>query len=304
MILVYRLAAVLLLAGLSLPARAIELPGPLVGTEWLAENREQVLVLDVRNDPDSYRDGGHIIGAVRVDFGQLRGKAMEEGVELEGMSIAADAFEKAMQAAGLDAGEPVVITHRSRGPDDAGYATYLYWQLKYYGHDNVAILDGGTSKWIAENREVWGEEETAEPGGFKVAAPRPELLIDTAAVKRMMEEKSGDILDARSFGFFVGLDKRDNIPAAGHIPGATLFSFDANFRPDGTFRDREALARAAADVGLAPERPVAAYCNTGHVSSISWFVLHELLGYSQARLYDGSMLAWARHDLPAETKLR
>jgi thiosulfate/3-mercaptopyruvate sulfurtransferase len=304
-----RLAVALALTGLlsvgtSTPVAAVDLPGPLVSTAWLAEHQDDVLILDVRNDPTSYVQGGHIIGAVQVDFKKARGTTTERGVELNDMSVPPEAFAALMRSVGLGNDKPVVLTHRGQSADDAGYAAYVYWQLKYYGHDKVAILDGGTKKWIAENRPVWGEPETVKPGNFQIRRMRPELLADTAHVEKLGRERSGDILDARLFSFFVGLEKRPTVAKAGHIPGATLFSFDANFNADGTYRSKEQLAKAAAAVGLSPSRPVAAYCNTGHVSAISWFVLHELLGYKNVTLYDGSMHAWAKHDLPVETNLR
>ena len=289
---------------LAFGAEAVELPGPLVSTEWLAKNQEQVLIIDVRNDDASYKQGGHIIGAIPLDFRKARGKAIERGVELEDMNIPAAAFTALVRAAGISKDQPVVLTHRGRGPDDTGYAAYVYWQLKYFGHDKVALLDGGTTKWVAENREVWGEEETAKTGNFEASSTRTALLADTALVEKFVKDKSGDVLDARFFSFYVGLDKRPAIPKAGHIPGATLFSFDANFNPDGTFRPKDQLSAGYTAVGLSPARPVTTYCNTGHVSAISWFVLSEVLGYKNVTLYDGSMLAWARHNLPAETRLK
>jgi thiosulfate/3-mercaptopyruvate sulfurtransferase len=285
-------------------ALAVDLPGPLVSGEWLAQNQDEVLVVDVRSDPTSFVEGTHIIGAVQLDFKKARGTQTERGIQLSDMNVPADQFAALMRSVGLDNDEAVVLTHRGRSPDDAGYAAYVYWQLKYHGHDKVAILDGGTTKWIADGREAWADIDPVTPGNFEGRKTRPELLAATADVERMVKERSGDILDARPFSFFVGLDKRDSVAKAGHIPGATLFSFDSNFRPDGTFRAREDLAKAATAVGLSSNRPTAAYCNTGHVSAISWFVLSELLGYGNVTLYDGSMHAWAKHDLPTETKLR
>lgn len=290
-----------LMAGTAL---AVELPGPLVSTEWLAQNQDKVLIIDVRNDDTSFRESGHIIGAIPLDFRKARGTEVEAGVTLDSMNLPPDQFSALMQAAGLDKGEAVVLTHRGRSADDVGYAAYVYWQLKFYGHDNVAILDGGTDRWIAEDREYWGEEETAEPGDFVAAKGNGAIHADTEEVKAMVDDPSRDLLDARFFSFYVGMDKRDTIPKAGHIPTATLFPFDSVFTDKLTFRPADQLAAATAAVGLAPDRPVAAYCNTGHVSAISWFVLSELLGYREASLYDGSMLAWARHDLPTETALK
>lgn len=290
--------------GLHVPAVAAELPGPLVSTAWLAANQDKVLILDVRNDPTSYKDGGHIIGAVRLDFKTLRHTVPERGVPIEDMSVSGSVFEAAMRAAGVKNGQPVVLTHRGRSPDDTGYAAYVYWQLKVNGHAQVALLDGGTTKWIAENREVWGDDDTVASGDFTIRRTRDDFTVDTTAVEDAMKTRGRDLVDARFFSFYVGLDKRPAVAKAGHIPGATLFPFDANFEPDGTFRAKEHLAAAARSVGLSPSRKIVTYCNTGHVSAISWFVLHELLGFETVALYDGSMLAWGKHGLPTETKLR
>lgn len=284
-------------------AIALEVPSPLVTTEWLVQNQDQVRVLDVRNDPDSFKEGGHIVGAVRVDFKKLRGTVMEKSVSLDGMSVGIGTFQEVMRQAGVSQDQPIVLTHRSRSPDDVGYAAYLYWQLKLHGHDNVAILDGGTTKWIAENREVWGEDEEVVAGNFVARAPRSDIVSDTDAVKAIVENKSADLLDARLFEFYVGLEKRPAILKAGHIPGALSFPFNASLNSDGTFRDKDKLATAMEAVGLSADRPVATYCNTGHVAAISWFVLHELLGYRKVSLYDGSMLAWTKHAHEVQTRL-
>lgn len=283
---------------------AIDVPGPLVSTEWLSKNQNDVRILDVRNDPTSFKEGGHVIGAVPVDFKKLRETAVEDGQSVADMSVGGDAFQVIMREAGVSTDQPIVLTHRSRGPDDVGYAAYLYWQLKRHGHDNVALLDGGTSKWIAESREVWGEDETVEPGNFVSRAARADILTDTSAVKSMQQSKSGNLLDARLFEYYIGLDKRPAVPKEGHIPGALSFPFNANIQPDGTFRTTDKLAAAVAAVGLKADAPVVTYCNTGHVAAIAWFVLHELLRYPDVKLYDGSMLAWTLHGNAAETSIR
>jgi thiosulfate/3-mercaptopyruvate sulfurtransferase len=292
----------LLLAVAAGAAQAVELPGPLVSTEWLAANAEDVLVLDVRADPDSYVQGGHIIGAVELSFGALRGVADDAGLAVPDMSVGPEAFAEVLRAAGLDAGEPVVLSHRGRGPDDTGYAAYVYWQLRRFGHDQVAILDGGAKKWVDEGREIWGEVDTAEPGDFTASETRPNLAVDTAEV-RARAAAGGDLIDARPFTWFIGLEKRGDVAAGGHIPGAAPLPFNALFAPSGAFRPQAQLAAAAAAVGTAPGDPVVAYCNTGHVSALVWLTLSELLGYGQASIYDGSMLAWSKHGLPVETAL-
>jgi len=261
-----------------------------------------VLLLDVRSDPTSYGDG-HIVGAVELPFDALRAPSPEAGVVTPDMSVDAEAFAARLRAVGLSNGRPVVLTHRGRGFEDAGYATYVYWQLKRFGHDAVALLDGGTKKWTDEGREIWGERDEAEPGDFTARDARPDLAVDTAAV-RAMSEAGESLVDARPFTWYIGLEKRGDVPEGGHIPGATLLPFDAMFEGSGAFRPVERLAKVAEAVGLSPDRTVATYCNTAHVSSITWFVLSELAGYDDVRLYDGSMVAWSRHGLPVEARLR
>lgn len=108
------------------PVLAVELPGPLVSTEWLAEHQDDVLVVDVRNDDTSYIESGHILGAIPLDFRRARGLQTEDGIELDSMNLSAADFTALMQSVGLDTGEPIVLTHRGRGADDVGYAAYVY----------------------------------------------------------------------------------------------------------------------------------------------------------------------------------
>ncbi|MCP8940960.1 rhodanese-like domain-containing protein [Alsobacter sp. SYSU M60028] len=294
--------AALLLTGAA--AGASPLPGPLVSTEWLEAHRGEVLVIELQGGPANAPPGPTVAGASRVDMAKLRGQGSERGVTLASMPAPPEAFAAAMRAAGLRNGQSVVLTTRARTPEDTSQATYAYWELKYYGHDDVALLDGGTARWLAERRMAESEPAAPAPGDFEVKRTRPELLAGTQDVEHTLDARSGDVVDGRPFSFFVGLDRREIVTKAGHIPGATLFAYDANFRPDGTFRPKEELAKAATAVGLSAGRPVTAYCNTGQLSSVSWFVLSELLGYPSVKLYAGSMNAWTRLGLPVETKLR
>ncbi len=287
----------------ALPAAAVELPGPLVSTAWLAEHIDAVLVLDVREDAESYEGSGHIVGAVELRFGDLRGPAPDGGLDVGEMSLTGEALAAPLRAAGLSAGMPVVLTHRGRSIEDTGYATYLFWQLRRMGHGPVALLDGGTKAWIDEGREIWGERDEADPGDFAAADPVPGMAVETPAVQGWAGA-GGDLVDARPLSWFIGLDKRPDLAVGGHIPGAAPMPYELLFMPDATFRPAEALEAAAAAMGLSRERPVAAYCNTAHVSSMTWFVLAELLGWPDVALYDGSMLAWSAHGLPVAQALR
>ena len=301
-----RLASHVLLIILALPvglahADAKTLANPLVNTEWLQQNRDKVKVLDARGDAKTY-ELAHIGKAVLVPFNLMRANASEDGVPLQDMHLSPQAFEALMQSVGINNGDAVVITHPAAGPSDLAIAAYLYWQLKYYGHDDVALLDGGTAKWTKEGKPLEPGNQAVSRGNFAVASVQKKLLATTAETKRAYETRSADLLDARPVSQFLGMDKRDYVDAYGHIPGAKVLPFDAfngmAMGPGATFVAKPALLRATSALGLSAGRPVITYCNTGHMASVDWFVLHELLGFDDVALFDGSMHAWTKQKLP------
>jgi len=315
------LAALLLLA-LAGAARAAELPAPLVDTRWLAEHLDEVLVLDVRGDPRTYsvpprwhRDrrtgrrylaqlGGHVPGAVLVEYGRLRTERLIGGRKVQKMLPPRDVFERLMRSAGLDPEEPVVIVTEGLGPGDMTIATRVYWQLKYYGHDNVAILDGGLLQWLLEGRPVETAAPKVRPGRWRATAERRELLATSEDVERARQEGSAQLVDSRALAQYFGLSKPPYVYAYGHIPGAKAFPnelYVSAERGGARFVDPGRLAKLARRLGIDPERPAIAYCNSGHLASGAWFVLHELLGNRQVRLYDGSMHQWTLEGRPVAT---
>ena len=315
------LAALVLLA-LAGAARAVELPAPLVDTRWLAEHLDEVLVLDVRGDPRTYsvpprwhRDrrtgrrylaqlGGHIPGAVLVEYKHMRAERVIGGRKVQKMLPPRAAFEKLMRGAGLDPGEPVVIVTEGLGPGDMTIATRVYWQLKYYGHDAVAILDGGLLQWLLEGRPVETAVPKVRPGRWRATTERRELLATSEDVAHAMERGDTQLVDSRGLAQFFGLAKPPYVYAYGHIPGAKAFPNELYVRTGeggARFLAAARLRALARRLGIDPDKPAIAYCNSGHLASGGWFVLHELLGNRQVRLYDGSMHQWTLEGRPVAT---
>lgn len=279
---------------------ALEVPGPLVEVPWLARHLQAVVVLDIREQPGRFAADGHIPGAAVLGWGQVQAERRENGVALSGMVPSAERFTTLMQRRGIDDGEPVVITGPGKTLLDTTYMARLYWTLKYYGHDNVAVLDGGTAQW-RESGQPLGFEPAATGQGDFAAAPRPELLATTAQVAAAVGDGSVQRVDVRSLGYYLGLFREPSVESRGHIPGAKLYPYTLALRRGPVrFRPREELKALAGAFGVDPERPIFVYCNTGVLSAAGWFIFHELLGSGQARLYDGSMHAWARTGHPSE----
>jgi len=167
-----RLFSVCALFYLATPLQAVELPGPLVESGWLAANLDQVVILDVRKDVGSFtrqakmkKDkktgklfivsvGGHIPGARLVNYKKVRATRSIDGKEVTRMLPAQADFEALMHQAGLSNDSAVVIVSKGMSGDDLTMAARLYWQLKYFGHDKVTILNGGMAQWILDGRKL------------------------------------------------------------------------------------------------------------------------------------------------------
>ena len=304
---------------------ALDVPGPVVDGAWLASHRAEVTVLDVRNnaksftvDPQFETDaktgkkfmvelGGHIDGATLVDNRKVRVERMIDGRKLVGMIPERADFEKLVRGWGVQAGRPVVIVSAGLEPMDFNDAARLYWQFKVYGEDNLAVLNGGTTAWIAEGREVVTKAQVAAEGNWSAKADRTaELNATLQDVQQAVASKS-QIVDAREPAFYLGLSKPGTVAAFGHVPGArdvptTLMSTPggdaARLMNASTYRDIFKMS------GVDPQAPTVAYCNTGHQASGVWFVMHEVLGNKNAKLYDGSMHEWTMAKQPMESVAR
>jgi thiosulfate/3-mercaptopyruvate sulfurtransferase len=306
-------------------ANAYAVPGPLVDTEWLAANLKKVVVLDVRADRASFEKrsrgqsgpvnpcgikagkkpfsvSGHIPGAVLVLWENLIEARKIRGVEVKYLVPNKNSFERLMQKSGVNNNSAIVITSNGVELGDAPLSTRLYWTLKYFGHDNVAILNGGTARWIKEKRKVKYGKSRPKRGNFKAKTKRTKIRAMTANVLAASKTGKTQLVDARSQELYLGLTYHaEFVPASakGHIPGAKNFPLNLMVNSSDlmtTFYSKADILKAAAlkNVKTAKSDTIF-YCNSGAYSSLGWFVWHELLGNKKTRLYDGSMHEWSRN---------
>ncbi len=283
-------------AAISEPALAVDLPGPLVTVDWLELNQDEVVVLDVRKKTAAYEKEGHIPGAILVNWKQVRADLSEGGVVYEKMLLDETKFEQLMRSHGVDQDSVVVIAHGGKNAAHLSFGARLYWQLKYYGHDRVALLDGGTAQWKESGRTLSKEPSPERSGNFQVTAQRDEILATTEEVEAALAEGSSRLVDSRPLAFYLGLEQRSYVYAPGNIPGAKNmpFSLLTPMKGPGVLQPAEDLASAAKALGIDPAKPLITYCNSGHVASGVWFLFSEVLGNKQAQLYDGSLHAWTK----------
>ncbi|NIR60960.1 MAG: sulfurtransferase [Gammaproteobacteria bacterium] len=302
----------------STAARAVELPGPLVETAWLAEHRDEVFILDVRADTKSFTQrpryvknkktgkrqlvalGGHVPGARLLDFKEARTTRVIDGRKIEKLVPPKERFEQVMRKTGLDADDSVVIVTKGLGSGDMTMAARMYWQLKYFGHDRVAVLNGGLAQWLTEERDYSTRVAKADRGDWRARGERRELLATSEDVAEAVESGSAQLIDNRPISLYLGTWKKDYVAAKGHIPGAKSFPNElmTDVHAPSKYLATEELRHLARELDVEDDRPAITYCNSGHLAAGGWFILSEVLGNENVKLYDGSMHQWTMENRP------
>jgi thiosulfate/3-mercaptopyruvate sulfurtransferase len=177
--------------------------------------------------------------------------------------------------------------------DDLGgalAAVRVWWLLRWFGHEAVAVLDGGWQQWIKMGLAGKGGVETRKARDFE-PHPREDMLVSAEEVDRMRQDPQYLVLDARAADRFRGENETID-PIPGHIPGAVSAPYAGNLNPDGTFRTVESLkSRYQRILGDVPSDHVACYCGSG-VTSVHDILAMMMAGLGEARLYAGSYSEW------------
>jgi len=179
---------------------------------------------------------------------------------------------------------------------DATVASRFYWQLRYFGHDNVAILDGGAAAWEAAGGSVAEASASAAGGNYTAGAERADLLASTADVTSVIAgDSTAQLVDNRPLVQFTGQMSKDYVDGSGRLPGAQPLPFTMFVAPrDGIvyWRSPEAAQEVVASMLPQVNGPVINYCNSGHASSLAWFGISEIAGRGDVAPYDGSVHEW------------
>jgi thiosulfate/3-mercaptopyruvate sulfurtransferase len=265
-------------------------PEVLVDAEWVEANlgNPNVRLIEVDVDTKSYAEG-HIPGAVGFNWQ----KELQDQVVRA--PISREFFEELLSTAGVSNDTTVVLY----GDNNNWFAAWALWIFKYYGHEDVRLLDGGRVKWVADGRAL--TTDVPEYARTSYVTQDPDLSIRALrddVLTELIENDNLALVDVRSPGEFSGeLLAPANLPQegaqrGGHIPGAANVPWATAVRPDATFKSAEELLEVYGGKGVTADKDVIAYCRIGERSSHTWFVLHYLLGYDNVRNYDGSWTEW------------
>ena len=274
----------------------------LVTADWVEEHLDEFQsddpeyrLVEVDVDTEAY-DEAHAPGAIGFNWEtQLQDQTQRDILEK------AD-FEELLGSHGITEDSTVVLY----GDNSNWFAAYAYWQFKYYGHDDVRLLDGGRDYWLDNDYPTTDEVPEFSAQTYEAAGPRESIRAYRDDVEKAIdlgvplvdvrspEEYSGEVLAPPGL--------QETAQRGGHIPGAKNISWAAVTNADGTFKTRDELQQLYADEGIDGEGTTVAYCRIGERSSVAWFALHELLGYDDTVNYDGSWTEWGNLvDAPIET---
>lgn len=287
-VLLASLAAALLPPGAALAAQ------PLVDVAWVKANvgKPDVAFIDLQPAADYLR--GHIPGAVNTDY-YKSGWVEELANKVPEMFPLHDPSRLAAAIGKMGIGNDthvVVVTTGAAAPAMA-FGTRIYWTFKMLGHDNVSLLDGGMAAYAMDkaNRLESGGV-TPAPKAFK-ASLRAEMLASMEDVRKALAGGRATLVDNRSEDLFAGITQSPKTKQAGTLPGArNIPNSWLTVNNGGKLRSRAQLEQLYAHAGVPASGEQFYFCNTAHLSSLGWFVSHELLGNKQAKLYDGSMAEW------------
>ena len=264
-------------------------PEVLVTTEWVAQNLNapNTRLVEVDVDTTAY-DQGHIPGAVGWNWQtQLQDNIRRDLIDRA-------TLEKLLGESGISNDTAILLY----GDNNNWFAAYAFWQLKYYGHQNVKLINGGRKKWLEEKRALTKDAAQVAQATYRVSRTDESVRAfrdDVLAI--VQSKKRGQLVDVRSVDEFTGKiiappGMTETAQRAGHIPSAANIPWAQAANEDGTFKSADALAALYQGKGVTGSDEVIAYCRIGERSSHTWFVLKYLLGYNNVRNYDGSWTEW------------
>jgi thiosulfate/3-mercaptopyruvate sulfurtransferase len=269
-------------------------PSPLISAAELAKEWTQQphrwRVVDIR-DAVSFEDQ-HIPGAINLPFNAWRGPDHNPG-GLPDLAVWLALVDRLQ----LSANQPVVIITYGTDAADFGASARVYWTLKTLGVQRLAIVQGGFSQW--ELAGLPTESGPSQPPAPPKRRFEPRLfdtwLVTTPQVLAHVQRHDAQLLDARTEAFYQGQTRVPAAKAAGTLPQALLLDSTRWFTPGSNASPDPQRITQWAQQQARPSGPTVVFCNTGHLAATNWFVLSEWLGWSQVKLYPGSMVEWTQH---------
>src|SRR5438094_2394763 len=264
-------------------------PEVLVDSGWVATHLKdpKVRLVEVDVDTSAY-EKNHIPGAIGLNWQ----KDLQQHPVRD--LLTKQELEQLLSARGIGNDTTVIAD----GDNNIWFAAWFFWLLKYYGHKDARLLNGGRAKWLAEGRETATDVPSYPSARYQAKDPDASVRALRELVLDAVVRNGRQLVDVRSPKEYSGeLLAPENLPQegaqrGGHIPGAKNIPWAQAVREDGTFKSADELRALYESKGVKADAETIAYCRIGERSSHTWFVLKYLLGYPKVRNYDGSWTEW------------
>ena len=267
-------------------------PETLVDTRWVEEHlkdTEKVRLAEVDYDPKANYELGHVPNAVLFDWKKDINDPLYRNI------LSKKDCENLLQKVGINNDTTLVLY----GDFNNWFAAFAFWVFKYYGYQDIRLMNGGRKKWLEEDRPISKDIPTYTRGNFKASDPDNNIRVFLNQVKEALNAKDTiKMVDVRSPKEFTGEIlappeyPTEHAQRGGHIPSAANIPWGQAVNDDGTFKSAEDLEKIYHPKGITPDKEIISYCRIGERLSHTWFVLKYLLGYQNVKNYDGSWTEW------------
>ena len=279
---------------IDIEARGYDNPSRLISTEWLESNIDNdLIIIDVRKKDDY--DNGHIPGAFHMNPGEV---FQNEINGVKGMLPPASHIEKNLRLTGADPNSVIIFYDGNSNL----WSSRALWALDVYGHKNTKLLDGAWPKWEREEREVSKSSPQAESSNYEFSTnPDNSIIANFDEILESIDDPSKIVCDTRSPEEYSGKDVRAD--RGGHIPNSKNVNWVMGINDDGEFKSADELNQLYEGAGITDGETIYTLCQTAVRATHTWFILTDLLGEENVKVYDGSWTEWGNEtSLPIQTK--
>ena len=261
-------------------------PNVLVSTQWINDHLDdrKIRIVEVDYIPATSYILGHIPGAVLFDWQRDIIDSRKRDV------ISKEDLEKSLQRIGVNNDTTIIVY----GDFKNWFATFAFWIFKYYGAQDVRLMNGSRKKWLEEVRPISLDIPSYPRGNFKASDPDKSIRAFMNDVKEIINSQGKILVDVRTNDEYNGktLAPTEYGQMGGHIPWAVNVPWSKMVNEDGTLKSADELKKLYESLNVTPDKEVITYCGIGERASYTWFVLKYLLGYPNVKTYDGSWLEW------------